>query len=88
MFLCMRTSIDIDDGLLRRAKELAAQTDRTLRNVIEDALRESFGRAARQENSEPVRLAVSSQPLGLCPGVDLDDSAALRELMEQPDAPS
>ena len=84
----MRTTIDIEDGLLRRAKQVAAETKRTLRSVVEDALRESIGRAKRQETSERVRLAVSSQPPGLCPGVDLDHSAALRDLMEQPSVPS
>jgi len=84
----MRTTIDIDDGLLRRAKELAARTNRPLRGVIEDALRETFSRAARQRREGPVELPVSSQSPGLCPGVDLDNSAGLLDLMEQADAPS
>lgn len=83
----MKTTIDIDAALLRRAKEVAAETNRTLSSVVEDALRESFGRAQRQENTEHVRLVVSSQPPGFCPGVDLDDSAALREVMEGAEGP-
>ena len=84
----MRTTIDIDDELLRQAKEWAARTDRSLRQIIDDALRETFKRVARQQDGGPVELPVSSQPPGLCPGVDLDHSAALLELMEQPDASS
>ena len=79
----MRTTIRIDDDLLAEAKERAARTGRTLTAVIEDALRESF---ARQRTPHPERhIALPtyrpSRP-GLQPGVDLDDSAALLDLME------
>ena len=84
----MRTTVDIADDLLRRAKEVAAATQRPLRTVIEDALRETFGRVDRGEKSDPVKLIVSSQPPGLCPGVDLDHSAGLLDVMEKTDAPS
>lgn len=35
----VKTTVDIDDDLLRRAKIRAASEDRTLRSVLEDALR-------------------------------------------------
>jgi hypothetical protein len=80
----MRTTISIDDDLLREAKQLAARTGRSLTAVVEDALREVLGRrqpAAR----EPVRL-ITVAGNGPRPGVDLDDSAALADLMEGTDA--
>ena len=40
--LTMRTTIDIDDQLLVYAKQQAAQQGCTLKQVIEDALREFF----------------------------------------------
>jgi hypothetical protein len=84
----MRTTIDISDDLLQEAKEEAARTHRPLRQVVEDALRASLARhASSPRGSERVKLLVSRQPAGLCPGVDLDASAALLELMERPNGP-
>lgn len=79
----MRTTIRLDDGLLRDAKVLAARTGRTLTSVIEDALRESLARrkvGAGEHIQLPVFRPVGRR--GLQPGVDLSDSAALLDLME------
>ncbi len=78
----MRTTIGIDDRLLVEAKKYAAETGRTLAGVIEDALREKL-RARREARPHPVRLTVFGRG-GLMPGVDLDDSAPLRDLMDEP----
>jgi hypothetical protein len=79
----MRTTINIDDALLAEAKQVAARTGRSLTDVVEDALRESLHRrhgTARRA----VELPVFGEE-GLQPGVDLDDSAALLDLMDQDD---
>ena len=81
----MRTTIRLDDHLLRGAKQLAAKTGRTLTAVIEDALRESLSRRKRAGNSEPIRL-IHGGVGGLQPGVDLDHTAELLDVMEQSDA--
>ena len=80
----MRTTIRLDDALLIEAKELAARTGRTLTAVIEDALREVLRRQHGAER-RAVRLTTvgGSGPL---PGVDLDDTAALAQLMDEDDA--
>ena len=77
----MRTTIRLDDQLLKQTKEYAARTGRTLTAVIEDSLREMFATQKKVENSPPLELTVVSGR-GLQPGVDLDDSAALLDLME------
>ena len=83
----MRTTIRLDDKLLADTKQLAAQTGRTLTSVIEDALREMLSRRARSAGRPPVTLrTVSGQ--GLLPGVDLDDSASLLDLMDGSDGPT
>ena len=82
----MRTTIRLDDDLLAQLKEIAAKTGRTVTAVIDDALRESLARRKRSR-SRPVKLPVF-RGTGLQPGVDLHDSAALLELMEDRDAPS
>jgi hypothetical protein len=83
----MRTTINLDDVLLRRVKELAARNKRTFTSVVEDALRQVVNRGAEPQRRKRVRLPVSMQPPGLQPGVDLDNSAALLDLMEQENAP-
>ncbi len=82
----MRTTIRLDDQLLKEAKQLAADTDQTLTAVIEDALRERLARQ-KQVGRQPVSLTVFAGQ-GLQPGVDLDDSAALLALMETADDPA
>jgi hypothetical protein len=77
----MRTTIRLDDELLADAKVLAARTGRTLTSVIEDALRESLARGRRRPPKASYELPTHSARLG--PGVDLSDSAALLDLMEE-----
>lgn len=75
----MRTTIRLDDALLRRAKARAAATGRSLNDFIADAVRAALaaGRTAGRSVDLP------TFPGGvLLPGVDLDDTASLLELME------
>jgi len=78
----MRTTVDVSDELLRAAKERAARSGQTLGQVVEDALRVSFQRSEAAAARGPVSLP-SFGGGGLQPGVDLDDGAALLELMER-----
>ena len=80
MIRCMRTTIRLDDDLLKEAKALAAQSGSTLAAVIEGALREALARRRRPARDR-VELPVFEGG-GLQPGVDLDDSAALADLMD------
>jgi hypothetical protein len=75
----MRTTINLDDDLLAEAKQVAARTGRTLAAVVEDALRESLHRRHRTAR-RTVELPTFGAD-GVQPGVDLDDSAALLDLM-------
>ena len=83
MFICMRTTINLDDGLMRDLKRLAADTGCTLTSVIHDALRESLWRR-RNASRARVELPVFHGN-GLQPGVDISDSASLLEIMENVD---
>lgn len=82
----MRTTIRIDDQLLREAKQLAARSGKSLTSIIEDALRETLSRQRGLGQREPIRL-ITVGGSGLLPGVDLDDSAALLDVMESSDDP-
>jgi hypothetical protein len=77
----MRTTIRLDENLLREAKAYAAATDRTLTGVIEDALREALARRDDRATRRRVRLR-TFKGCGLQPGVNLDSNAALLDLMD------
>jgi hypothetical protein len=79
----MRTTIRINDDLLKRAKKRAADEGRTLTSLIEDALalivvKPKAGRRQR------VELPVSKASGGVLPGVDLNRSSDLEEVMNAP----
>jgi len=77
----MRTTIRLDDELLKRAKQQAQLRGKTLTQLIEEALRETLERREKPAPRAPVRLITSGEG-GLQPGVDLDDSASLLDVME------
>jgi predicted transcriptional regulator len=81
----MRTTIRLDQDLMKKAKEVAAQSGRTLTDVIADALRESFSRRNAADQRTAVKLHTFKGGR-VMPGVDLSNSAALLELMEETDA--
>lgn len=80
----MRTTLRIDDHLLAEAKRYAAETGRTLTAVVEDALRERLARHRRGEAGRRA-LRLPTAPGGPRPGVDLDDTSRLLEVMEDRD---
>ena len=77
----MRTTIRIDDELLRKLKEQSARTGRPVGALIEDAVRTALAR------SEDDRAELRSLPTyggsGVLPGVDLSSPAALLDEMDQ-----
>lgn len=79
----MRTTIRLDDQLLRSAKRFAHETGQSLTKLIEDALRHRLARRTAKPARKPIQLTTVSGR-GLRSGVDLDDSAALLAFMERP----
>ena len=78
----MRTTIRISDQLLNEAKRLAVSSNTTLSGLVENALREMLFRRQQSREKPSVRL-VTFKGRGLKHGVDLDDTAALQEVMEE-----
>ena len=70
----MRTTINVDDGLLAEAKRRAAERGITLTALIEDSPRETLGR--RDEADEGRFETITYRGGGLTLGVDLDDDAS------------
>ena len=81
----MRTTIKLDDELLLEAKTIAARTGRTFAEVVEDAVRDSFARRRQARQRSELPTLPSFGHGGLRPGVDIDDSAALLDIMNGTD---
>lgn len=87
MLRCMRTTVRLDPHLLAEAKKVAADTGRTLTAVIEDALRAAVARRRQSRRAPRAKLTVVDGR-GPRAGVDLDDSAALLEVMDSGRGPA
>jgi len=74
----MKTTLNLDAELLRRAKERAAQRGTTLTAVVEDALRTRLDTPAPRQ---PFRLRLPTVRGVRPPGVDPADRNALHDLM-------
>jgi hypothetical protein len=78
----MRTTISLQDSLLERAKEQALRRKCTLSDIVNDALRYRLAESQAQAD-ERVEVPLKTYGnAGLQVGVDLHDSAGLRDLME------
>ena len=79
----MRTTIRINDDLLKRAKKHAADEGRTLTSLVEDALVLILSKP-KTSRRKRVRLPVSKATGGVLPGIDLNSSSDLEEVMNAP----
>ncbi len=82
MLLCMRTTIDISDDLLRELKRRAAETKRSLKEVIDEALRADLARRRKQAASGKTASLITFKGRGARPGVNLDSTSELLDLMD------
>jgi hypothetical protein len=79
----MKTTIRINDNLLKRAKKRAAEEGRTLTSLAEDGLLLVLSKA-KPKQSKPIKLPVSGSTGGVLPGNDLNNSSALEDAMSEP----
>ena len=80
MILSMGTKLEISEDLLVAAEQAASQRGQTVSDFVEQLLRyelKTSSTSLRERRSLP-----TFRGQGLRPGVNLDDSAALLELME------
>ena len=79
----MKTTLDLDDNILRAARVRAAETGETLTCFIENALRNHLAPISSQRTDFRLNLLVKrGRPV---PGVTLDDRDSLYEKMENRD---
>jgi hypothetical protein len=78
----MRTTVRLDEGLLREAKAEASRKGETVTALIERGLRLVLaGRRTRGRRAR-ITLPVSRATGGTRPGVDLDDMSALLDRLD------
>jgi hypothetical protein len=76
----MRTTVRLDEHLLKRAKLKAAAEGRTLTDLIEEGLRIVVARRPGTGRGQLEPLPVSKQSGGLRPGVDLTKFSDYQEM--------
>jgi len=76
----MRTTIRLDETLLVEAKKYALAQGKTFTQMVEETLREKLMQRPKSQKKQPIRLKTVSGN-GVNPGIDLDDSAALLDMM-------
>ena len=82
----MRTTVRLDDDLLRRAKRVAAESGQTLTALIQDSMRRELAGRSSKRRRKTVKLVTDGSG-GPAPGVDLDDTSSLLDRMDAIDGP-
>ncbi len=77
----MRTTVRVNDDLLQRAKKHALEEGRTLTSLIEEGLTLILAKPTANRRKR-VELPVSKASGGVLPGVDLNRSSDLEEVMD------
>jgi len=80
MLFCMRTTLDLDDALMKLVRRRAADAGTTITAVIEEALREALVRRRPDDRVYSFRWVTTEGRLRS--GVDLNDRDALYDAME------
>ena len=78
----VKITFDLNDQLLRQARDLAARNGLTLTGFIEGALRERI--ATVQNGKEPFRMQLETIKGDQPPSVDVSDRDALYDVMDRP----
>lgn len=80
--MCMRTTLTLDDDVLKVAKRRAREQDRPLKDVVNEALR--LGLAMGEPRPGPAyTFRLKTVEGRLLPGVDLTDRDKLFDLMDR-----
>ena len=81
--MLLRTTVRIKDDLLKRAKKRATDEGRTLTSLIEDGLALILAKPKAKMRAR-VELPISKASGGALPGIDLNQSSPLEEVMNRP----
>ena len=81
MVCCMKTTVELPDDLLIRAKKRAAETRTPLRVLIERGLRRELAStsAGGRVRHAPRKITWIVAPGGLPPGLDVSDRSSMHD---------
>jgi hypothetical protein len=79
----MKTTLLLDDKIHRQAKQASARLGIPLTRFIEEAIRLRINSESAKRADLVRRLPVCKKKGGLRPGVDLDNTAELLEVLDQ-----
>jgi hypothetical protein len=80
----MRTTLNIDDDVLERARALSAKLHSPFKRVINEALRAGLEQVEKPASQRP--YVTKPHPMGLSPGLDLNNIQELLAQVEGEDA--
>jgi hypothetical protein len=83
----MRTTLILEDAIYQRAKVTAAERGVTVASVIEEALHLLLASESRQPTSSLGPMPVDADMSWTRPGVDINDSRALLDVMDSDEGP-
>ena len=78
----MRTTISLDDALLKKARRVALHRGISFNELVVTALRVELNRVPKLRQKEKIALP-TFRGHGLRLGVDLDNSASLEDVMNE-----
>ena len=78
----MKTTLDIDDELLVKAKAASARERKSLTSLIEEGLRLRLRRSGVPKRESPAALTIYRGKGGLRPGVDPQSNRPLLDLAD------
>jgi hypothetical protein len=78
----LRTTIRLEESLLEQAKAEAARRNTTLTSLIEEGLHRVIKDAYKPVRRKKVVLPVSKRTGGTLPGVDINNSAELWDILD------
>jgi len=82
MLLCVRTTIDVDDELMLALKRVSAETRRSLKSLIEDAIRSTLAKREAGAGEAGAQKVITFRGNGVQPGVNIDSMRELLDIME------
>lgn len=82
IMMLVRTTLTLDDDVMRAAKRRAREQDRALKDVINEALRRGLAMGGT-ERASPFVFQLKTVEGRVLPGVDLADRDKLFELMDR-----
>ena len=79
----MKTTVEISDALFVEAKRFAVETHQSLRDLVEQGLRQQVRRTRVRAKAKPAAFKWITTPGGLPPGLDVADRRSMMEWLRQ-----